>query len=421
MNTAQPGASLDRLAAARSARWIIALWALEAVLLLIDLLVLPELTLIGYFLVPSLIAATFARPRQVWWLAVASVVSGIFSGWHFDTLFTARYLVRLGALAVVGAFAVLLALRREKQTSALAAQTDLLRGTLDSLLDPHILLRAVRDESGRITDFVFADANEAACAYNRLPRDKFIGRSLLELLPAHTATGLFDLYRRAIDTGRPLALDDFLYPHELHEQPRYYDIRAVKVGDALSFTWRDVTDRHLATDNLRQRARTDELTQLLNRREVFERFEDLRGRTPRTGRDLAVLFVDFDRFKTINDTYGHAAGDKVLRITADRLRSCLRHDDDLGARVGGDEMLVVLHGVHGVPDAVAVAEKVRTRAAEAIQANGHRITATVSIGVAIAHEGESTETLVARADEAMYRAKQHGRNQVVVIGNDQSA
>ena len=395
--------------------WIISLWVLEAAIVLIDFFTLPDLSFIGYFLVPSLIAVTFAPPRTVLWLAIASVVFGIVSGWHSDTLLTTPYLVRLGALAVIGASAYLLAIRREQQQAALNAQTSLLQGTLDSLLEPHVLLRAVRDERGDITDFVFADANGSACAYNNLPRARLVGRRLLELLPAHAATGLFDLYRRVIESGRSLALDDYRYPHDIHEEPRYFDIRAVKVGDALSYTWRDVTERHRQAENLEHRIRTDELTKLLNRREVFERFEDLCGKAPRTGSDLAVLFIDFDKFKAINDTHGHTAGDEVLRVTAERLRTCLRHDDDLGARIGGDEMMVVLHGVHGVNDAARVAEKLRTRAAEPISINGTRLSITVSIGVALARPGEKTAALVARADEAMYRAKKRGRNQVITI------
>jgi diguanylate cyclase (GGDEF)-like protein len=100
---------------------------------------------------------------------------------------------------------------------------------------------------------------------------------------------------------------------------------------------------------------------------------------------------------------------------ADRIRHCLRGTDDLGARVGGDELLVVLHGVQDLANAVAVAEKLRLSAAEPIAVPGGTIRTTVSIGVTLARPGEPTGTLVARADEAMYRAKQHGRNQVITI------
>jgi diguanylate cyclase (GGDEF)-like protein len=125
-----------------------------------------------------------------------------------------------------------------------------------------------------------------------------------------------------------------------------------------------------------------------------------------------------DKFKNVNDTCGHAAGDEVLRVMADRIRRCLRSTDDLGARVGGDELLVVLHGVQDLQNAVTVAEKLRASAAEPIPIPGGTVNTTVSIGVTLARPGEKTEALVARADDAMYRAKQTGRNQVISIDSE---
>ena len=394
---------------------IVLLWILQGALLLLDTATRPDLSLLGYLVIPALFAATFAPTRQVALLAAAAMASGFVVGWYFGLLASTAFLVRLGALVSISLLAVILAGARNRQVTRTEEEQARTRATLDSLLDPHVLMRAVRDPAGHITDFFIADANDSACQYNRLPRERFVGRRLLDLLPSHVATGLLELYRRAIEGGRPLVLDDYLYPHDILEEPRYYDIRGVKVGDALSFTWRDVTERHRAAAALEQRVRTDELTKLLNRRGIFEKLEDLRGKTPRTGRDLAVLFVDFDKFKDINDTCGHAAGDEVLRATADRIRACLRHSDDLGARVGGDEMMVVLHGVHGIKDAVGVAEKLRRSVATPVKYDGLTVEATVSIGVALARPDESTDALVARADAAMYEAKQHGRNQVITI------
>jgi PAS domain S-box-containing protein len=122
-----------------------------------------------------------------------------------------------------------------------------LRATLDSLLDPHVRLEAVRDESGQITDFVYVDANPAACAYNRIDYQNLIGARLLDLQPGSVGSGLLDQYRQVVETGEPLALDDSLYAQELlGGQERHYDVRAARVGDGLSYTWRDVTDRHTA-------------------------------------------------------------------------------------------------------------------------------------------------------------------------------
>jgi PAS domain S-box-containing protein len=122
-----------------------------------------------------------------------------------------------------------------------------LRATLDSLLDPHVRLEAVRDESGQITDFVYVDANPAACAYNRIDYQNLVGARLLDLQPGNVGYGLLDQYVQVVETGEPLALDDSLYAQELlGGQERHYDVRAARVGDGLSYTWRDVTDRHTA-------------------------------------------------------------------------------------------------------------------------------------------------------------------------------
>ena len=130
-----------------------------------------------------------------------------------------------------------------------------LQATLDSLIDPHVMLRAIRDETGRIVDFECTDANPAACRFVRLSRAELVGLRLLTLLPGQAASGLFDLYSQVVDTGESLALDDYLYPHEVLLKERYFDVRAVRVEDGLSYTWRDVTARHLAEKEIAESER----------------------------------------------------------------------------------------------------------------------------------------------------------------------
>ena len=184
-------------------------------------------------------------------------------------------------------------------------------------------------------------------------------------------------------------------------------------GTVTSF--RTVDEQVRMEEELLRLARLDELTKLLNRREGLAHIEKLQNQVERTGEDLAVLFVDFDNFKAVNDTYGHAAGDLVLRTTGKRIHASLRTNDDVGVRVGGDEMLIVLHGVHGLEDAVAVADKLRHKISSPVEFQGVQIIATVSIGVALAEAGEKPETLIERADASMYQAKLGGRDQVVAI------
>ncbi len=131
-----------------------------------------------------------------------------------------------------------------------------LRATLDSLLDPHVVLTAVRDGNGEIVDFEYTDANAAACDYNGLSYDELMGTHLLEFLPNHRSTGMFDRYKHLIETGEPLVIDDFVYPLERRGgQEVHFDIRGVALGDSIVYSWRDITDRHEQMKALREAER----------------------------------------------------------------------------------------------------------------------------------------------------------------------
>ena len=199
---------------------------------------------------------------------------------------------------------------------------------------------------------------------------------------------------------------------EVHASPYVTDQGKI---DGLVAACRIVDEEVAAKRELERRALTDELTNLLNRKAVLDHLDTFGRNQSRTGHALAVLFCDLDKFKTINDDYGHAAGDEVLRVMADRIRGCLRSSDDLGARMGGDELLVVLHGVQDLASASQVAEKLCRSAAEPVPIPGGSVRTTMSIGVTLARPSERTDDLVARADMAMYHAKQTGRNQVIPI------
>ena len=140
-----------------------------------------------------------------------------------------------------------------------------LRATVDSLLHPVGRLAAVRDESGEIFDFLFEEANPAACEYTKKTCEELIGTRLLDLFPDQDGTGLLEMCRHVIETDEPLVLDDFVYPHKLKGgEERHYDIRAAHVaGAVLTYTWRDVTERQSRRDIVEQqdrdRQRLDEL------------------------------------------------------------------------------------------------------------------------------------------------------------------
>lgn len=184
-------------------------------------------------------------------------------------------------------------------------------------------------------------------------------------------------------------------------------------------SFRVIDDLVRTEQELERRARFDPLTGLVNRHEVFER---LSFRDRRSGRCTAVLFCDVDRFKEVNDGRGHAAGDEVLRVVAERVSGVIRLDD-VAARIGGDELLVILWGVHDLDEAVQVATGIRHAVAEPIDLPGGAVSVSLSVGVTIAQSGEDADILVARADRAMYEAKRAGRDRIVSLPapDDESA
>lgn len=175
--------------------------------------------------------------------------------------------------------------------------------------------------------------------------------------------------------------------------------------------WRDVDAEVAAQEALNERVRTDDLTGLLNRREALAQL--VVALAAGAHRDqLAVAFCDVDEFKAINDSRGHAVGDRLLQEVATRIKGCVRADDTV-ARVGGDEILLILRGVRSYDDAMNIAEKVRIAVRSPLAIEGRLVPASVSIGVTMADSEDDVDALVARADRAMYLAKESGRDQVV--------
>lgn len=167
----------------------------------------------------------------------------------------------------------------------------------------------------------------------------------------------------------------------------------------------DLSKAHVKTEEAQQIALKDALTGLPNR-VSFERGLD-HGliQAKRHGRGLVVLFIDIDKFKSINDFYGHDLGDQVLQMVANRLQSFVR-DEDLVSRWGGDEFVCLLFEVKQEADVTRLAEKIISRIAEACEFNGMTLSIGASIGIAIyPADGETADVLFKNADTAMYKAK----------------
>ena len=268
---------------------------------------------------------------------------------------------------------------------------------------PYTIFR--KDSQGRYTF-----GNRRYCEMHGIGLDRLIGKTDYDLYPAGLAAKYREDDRRTIDRGEVLDVE------EEHRDPRNPDqrqfVHTIKcpIFDAagrvigIQGMFADVTERRRAAEQLAHQARHDSLTGLPNRDLFQERLEGhLVDASAASGR-LAVLIVDLDRFKEINDTFGHHYGDRILQRLGPRLEAVLGPGDTV-ARLGGDEFGVILPG-GGRERASAVAERLLAAIAEPIPVGGHRLDVGASIGVALCPDhGANRISLVQRADVAMYAAK----------------
>ncbi|MBK7665254.1 MAG: diguanylate cyclase [Sterolibacteriaceae bacterium] len=246
--------------------------------------------------------------------------------------------------------------------------------------------------------------------------DDLLGGEQLERGMAHVTA--------VIASGEPRSV---VFPLDCHGRTeKYLEARIVRSGDdEVLCVLRDVTAQHQSENRIRQLAYFDTLTGMPNRLQFQERLAAGLERARADSQELALLFIDLDGFKEINDSLGHHAGDRLLQIVAERLREGLRPGDIVArpageggtrgdttlARLGGDEFTVVLPGLAGAEVAERVAERVRALVSEPVDLDGHRRVVTASIGIAVhPADGADSSTLIKHADIAMYRAKGDGRN-----------
>jgi diguanylate cyclase (GGDEF)-like protein/PAS domain S-box-containing protein len=176
--------------------------------------------------------------------------------------------------------------------------------------------------------------------------------------------------------------------------------------------FQDITNQKEVNDNIYMLAHFDPLTLLPNRQLMIDRIEHAIARAKRDEQSLALMFIDLDQFKKINDTLGHGAGDRLLGIAAKRLLSCVRASDTV-ARLGGDEFAVLIEAVLDPSDIERVAEKILNEVARPIELEGREWYIGASIGISVyPKDGTDYGMLLKNADTAMYRAKHEGRNRV---------
>jgi diguanylate cyclase (GGDEF)-like protein/PAS domain S-box-containing protein len=244
----------------------------------------------------------------------------------------------------------------------------------------------------------------------------YSSEELLELGPLDVATGsrepLGELYDEIIaGQGRTETIermhrkDGSTFPAEVHRH-------AQRVGSdwIIVAVVRDITERVEAERRLQQLAHFDALTGLLNRTLFHETLTKTLVQASALDQTVAVLLLDLDHFKIVNDTYGHAAGDELLIQVSDRLIKCVRVRDAVG-RLGGDEFALILMIPDGHRDAEAMAAQIQSALLEPFRVDGHEVSVTASIGITLSPgDATDTETVLMYADTALHQAKQGGRD-----------
>lgn len=235
------------------------------------------------------------------------------------------------------------------------------------------------------------------------------GKLIEEVNLPEKAENLNSMYRKAVKEGKPCYHTN--YGEVIGESLLTPIYNSEGVCTHVLTVARDITERKLLEDKLEYLAYHDVLTGLPNRRLLQDRMKQAMSQARRTGSLAAVLYLDCDYFKDINDTWGHEVGDEFLRSLAKRLSSCVR-DNDTVARLGGDEFVLLLTALESPEEASKVAKRVLATLQKPWEIGQHHFSLTMSIGIALyPKDGADSASLLRNADAALYQSKKSGRNQ----------
>lgn len=277
----------------------------------------------------------------------------------------------------------------------------------DAAHEGFYMVRPVYGRDGSIIDFVYEDCNEHGARLLGRDKNGMIGVRLTESVPASYVDQVLSVYRQAMEEG--------FYEDEIRAAPNspikasWIYRRLVRSGQALAVTLRDISEKKQHELMLMDLANTDSLTGLPNRHWLLQFLPEALNQAKNRRALLALLFIDLDGFKDINDSLGHSAGDRLLKEVAVRLKSVLRSHDHV-VRLGGDEFTVLITHVASYEEIAQVAMRISQSFQEPFQISTHHGLVRCSIGIGVfPQDGYTAETLLQNADIAMYAAKEEGK------------
>lgn len=242
--------------------------------------------------------------------------------------------------------------------------------------------------------------------------ENWLGKPICHIFPEIIEKTNYSIRRQLVklcQQAQPCS-GQLLEARNIQGRTRYLEVCASKlVGNRYLLNCRDVTQRTSSHNAMRQKARFDALTGLANRQLLMDRLRMALARSKRFQRQLAIMYIDLDHFKPINDTWGHAAGDAILREASLRMKDAVREVDTV-ARLGGDEFVVVIEDLKDHRDAGVIAKHLLTALGKVFHWQQHEFYIGCSIGISISgDESDDANSLIEKADLALYRAKHKGR------------
>ena len=287
------------------------------------------------------------------------------------------------------------------------------RSALDGMLDAFYIFRAIRDGAGRVIEFAFVDVNAEGAQLAHSRRQDLLGIGICDAFPVVRESGLFDLLVQVMETRK--RYDGEYQPQDPRISAKWLRLQIVPSADGVAMTSRDITAQRRADQILRELSLNDELTGLLNRRGFTQIVQHELHVARRQQRTDALLFIDLDDFKVINDVFGHAVGDDALRVVARLLREATRNSDVVG-RFGGDEFVIYAADLTHHSEGDVLASRIHATVAQwnaaAARSGAHSI--GLSIGVANVRPGETLDEALTRADTAQYAAKRERKRLTAV-------
>jgi diguanylate cyclase (GGDEF)-like protein len=344
----------------------------------------------GIVLLPGLDREEFLAP---YWARRAILVRNA-------TLLT----IALGLFALAATVSTMRHAWRKNQFEAMQATY---RTATEGADEGFYIASPVRDEDGKVTDFTITDCNERGAEFLRYRRDELIGKSVLQLYHGEAAHRTMRMLCHAMKHRS--------YEGEIDmaslgmEGPSWLHIRISLPGQDLAITMRDISDVKAHVVELERRSNEDALTGLPNRHWVTSFLPGALQQTMANQTMMALLFIDLDGFKAVNDTMGHEAGDEVLRNAGKRLKEAVRPCDHV-ARLGGDEFLVILEHIKHNDEVAHIAERILEAFQPPFRASQKIHSVGTSIGISMfPNDGKDAHILLNNADIAMYSVKAAGK------------